>query len=283
MNKYNKHLIIVGTARSGTSWLSETIAQQHRYRMLFEPEHEFRTKKGSLICDQWITKPTDSPEAHTYLKQVFANRVDCDWIGQSSNRRYKRHLWPLIPKRYIIKFVRANLSAVYMNAHFGIPVVHMLRNPYDVLHSQQQVEFPWLYNLEHFKNNPCLVALIKKSFNFDICKTNHLLPLQILTLRWCIENVIPLKVQKPITRNYHIIHYESLLGEIELFYELCQKLNLKPIEDLELHYRKPSSKTHPRSKVFSKANIDNKFTFEEYKHINLILDSFETDFYPKNN
>lgn len=54
MGRYNKHIIITGSARSGTSWLSEIIARQFRYRMLFEPDHEFNTTKGILIADQWL-------------------------------------------------------------------------------------------------------------------------------------------------------------------------------------------------------------------------------------
>src|SRR5690606_19122620 len=125
MAKYHKHIIIVGTARSGTSWLSETIARQHRYRMLFEPVQETRTKKGYLLCDKWLVNKKESAEAHAYLKQVFANRVDCNWIAQNSNRKFKRHLWPWLPKKYVIKYVRANLSAKYMNETFQIPVIHM--------------------------------------------------------------------------------------------------------------------------------------------------------------
>lgn len=150
MKRYSKHIIIAGSARSGTSWLSEVIARQFRYRMLFEQEHEFNTKKGILIADQWIQDHTDASEAHLYLKEVFANRVDNEWIAQLSNRKYKMHLLPFIPKKYVIKFVRANLSAKYMNENFKIPVIYIIRNPYDILASQQWVMFPWLYNLNHF-------------------------------------------------------------------------------------------------------------------------------------
>lgn len=49
MSKYNNHLVVLGSARSGTSWLSELIAQQHRYRMLFELEIEFYNKAIELF------------------------------------------------------------------------------------------------------------------------------------------------------------------------------------------------------------------------------------------
>ena len=126
MSSFNKHIIIIGSARSGTSWLAETMAQPYRYRMLFEPEHETQTKKGYLLCDKWIEHSSNFELAHAYIKKIFANRVDCNWIAQNSNRRLKMHLWPCIPKKFIIKFVRCNLSAAYMNSTFNVPVIHVL-------------------------------------------------------------------------------------------------------------------------------------------------------------
>ena len=115
MSRYQKHIVILGSARSGTSWLSELMALQHRYRMLFEPEHEFNTENGKLICDRYLLKAHVSDAINDYLKRVFSNRVDSDWIAQLSNRKWKRHLWPFIPKKYVIKFVRCNLAAHYLS------------------------------------------------------------------------------------------------------------------------------------------------------------------------
>src|SRR5690606_7669887 len=108
------HILMVGSARSGSSWLSGLIALQYRYRMLFEPEHAFNPPKGKLIADQFITERNYSEEAEKYLLRVFNNRVDNDWIAQISNRKWKRHLWPIIPKKYVIKMVRGNLAANFM-------------------------------------------------------------------------------------------------------------------------------------------------------------------------
>lgn len=125
---YTKHVIVVGSARSGTSWLAETIAQQYRYRLLFEPEQETHTKNGVLLCDRYFTEEENNKEANIYLKKVFANRVDCDWIAQSSNRKYKRHLWPFIPKKFIIKFVRCNLAESYFQHTSAVPISLPYRN-----------------------------------------------------------------------------------------------------------------------------------------------------------
>ena len=279
MSHFNKHLIITGSARSGTSWLSEIIARQKRYRMLFEPEHEFNTSNGTLIADQWIKNGLDSPQAHIYLKKVFANRVDNNWIAQLSNRKYKMHLWPFIPKKYIIKFVRANLSAKYMNESFKIPLIHIIRNPYDVLASQQRVKFPWLYNLDYFRNQIDLVTLIKEEFNFDLKQTKNFFPIELLTIRWCLENVLPLQIFEPYQYKHRIVRHEDLRDNINIFLDVCTEFNLKPIDKIEMEYIRPSSKTHPRSNILNPLEKKSKFNEEELDQINYILNIFRCDLY----
>lgn len=281
MTKYNKHLVIVGTARSGTSWLSETIANQHRYRMLFEPEQETRTEKGHLICDKWIQSKDQSKKADHYLKRVFSNRVDCDWIAQNSNRHFKRHLWPIIPKKYIIKFVRANLLAKHINEDFKIPVIHIIRNPYDVIQSQQRVKFPWLTDLSHFVKQPELVELIKTNFKFDIGTYQQLSNVEVLCLRWCIENVIPLEIIEPYKGKSEVIRFEDLFSDIKVFYDLCNTFNIEPVENLEELYRKPSTKVYPESNILNKKNTQNALTKDELKQANGILDVFNSKLYPR--
>ena len=280
MKGFNKHLIITGSARSGTSWLSEVIARQFRYRMLFEPEHEFNTKKGILIADQWIKNETDSPKAHEYLKQVFANRIDNDWIAQISNRKYKMHLWPFLPKKYIIKFVRANLSAKYINERFNIPIIHIIRNPYDVLASQQRVNFPWLFNLDHFKKQADLVGLVQKEFNFNLLQTELLSPLEVLSIRWCLENILPLEILEPYKNRHRIVRHEDLRNDINIFLDICNEFDLEPIVDIEKEYKRPSSKTHPRSNIIDPSKKDKKFNMEEIEQINRILYIFKCKLYP---
>jgi hypothetical protein len=277
MGYYNKHIIILGSARSGTSWLAETIAKQHRYRLLFEPDHEFQTKKGKLICDKWIENKEQAGKGHRYLKKVFANRVDNDWIAQNSNRKWKRHLWPVIPKKIVVKFVRANLMGAYLNKTFKIPVLHIIRNPYDVIASQNRVKFPWLYDLKHFQEQPRLVQLIQEHFGFNIRETHSFNALEKLALRWCIENVIPLEVIKYTSPSYRVVTHEDLRADIKLYREVCSQFNLTPISNLEEMYSAPSSKTHPKSDVRNPHLNKNKLPIEEIKKVDAILTIFKVE------
>lgn len=281
MKPFRKHVVIVGTARSGTSWLSETLAKQYRYRMLYEPEHESKTKNGYLICDQWLKDSTVSSETHRYLGRIFANRIDCDWIAQNSNRKFKQHLWPFIPKKYIIKFVRANLSAKYLNEYFEIPVIHMIRNPYEVLFSQLRANFPWLVDLKIFAEQNNLAQLIEEVSGFDIKDYQRLSKLQILALRWCVENVIPLEVWEHYSYKSQVVRYEDLYQDIGYFYKLCETFKLNPIGNIEEIYRLPSTKTHHKSTIKTKAVQQQLFSSSEFEEINYILDAFQTKLYPR--
>ena len=280
MTKFNKHIIIVGTARSGTSWLSETIAWQKRYRMLYEPEHETRTKKGYLLVDLWIETINASKDLQHYLRQIFNNRVNSDWIAQNSNRKFKRHLWPFLPKKYVIKFVRANLSAKFINDKYKIPVIHIIRNPYDVIISQQRANFPWLIDLSHFANQKKLVALIKDKFDFDITNFEKHTHIEKLTIRWCIENVIPLEVLEPYQYHSKVIKYEELIVDVKVFKNLCHQFDLEPSSDIDEIYRRPSSKTHKNSTIRTKKKRVVAWTNEDLNQVNQILNTFKTQLYP---
>jgi len=271
----------VGSARSGTSWLAETISAQHRYRLLFEPEHEYHTKNGILICDKDLNQNNISQPAENYLKKVFGNQVNNDWIAQCSNRKLKRHLWPWIPKKIIIKFVRANLAAHYMNENFGIPLIHILRNPYDVIHSQQRVRFPWLYDLSHFQKQEEFVAMVNSLYKINLKEIDNYSEIQVLALRWCLENVIPLQVKPPYAFKAKVVYHEELRNDIQQFRDLCEYFNLEPIQDLSKKYNLPSSKTHPRSEIRGAEGNQDKFSKRETKDINNILDIFNCELYPR--
>lgn len=278
MCKYRKHLVILGSARSGTSWLSEIMALQYRYRMLFEPEHEFRTESGKLICDRHLTTTNASSKIKTYFKRIFSNRVDSDWIAQLSNRKWKRHLWPFIPEKYIIKFVRCNLAANYMANAFKIPVLFVIRNPYDVIASQKRVKFPWLYDLSWFKGQDALCALIKTVYGYDLHEEKELSDFEKLCLRWCIENSVPFLNAE---QNFEVIAYETIKGDIEVYLNLCKKYGLKPLSNIKEVFKQPSSKTHRKSEIITGKIPSRKLSASEYGILNTYLDVFKIDSYER--
>jgi hypothetical protein len=271
-------MIIVGSARSGTSWISELFALQYRYRMLFEPEHEFNTAQGKLICDRYLSKTNNSPAIIAYFKRIFSNRIDCDWIAQISNRKWKRHLWPFIPKKYIIKFVRCNLATNYMTNEFEIPVLFVIRNPYDVLVSQCQVKFPWLLDLSWFKGQDALCDLIYREYDYDLREERELTDFETLCLRWCIENSIPFLNNQ---HDFKVVRYEAIKEDIGVFLDICKAYGLKPLSNIDSVFSKPSSKTHKKSDIITGKVSKRALSSEQYIQLNTFLDIFKIDLYER--
>ena len=278
MSRNQNHIVILGSARSGTSWLSEIIALQHRYRILFEPEHEFNTEKGKLICDRYLTGSSASNNIKNYFKRVFSNRVDSDWIAQLSNRKWKRHLWPFIPKKFVIKFVRCNLAVSYMTDEFKIPILFIVRNPYDVIASQRRIKFPWLYDLTWFKSQDVLCEVIKINYNYDLRKAKELSDFEKLCLRWCIENSVPFLNKD---QNFELLKYETVKGNIEVYLNLCKKYGLKPLSNIKTVFNQPSSKTHKKSEIITGKTSSRKLSSEEYVILNNYLGIFKIHLYER--
>lgn len=278
MKKFDKHIIITGSARSGTSWLCESISKTFRYRLLFEPDHPIQVPKAKVLADVILNEREDYPIVNNYLTKVFKNKVDSDWIGQNSNRKFKMHLWPIVPKKYVIKFIRTNLGITYIQEHFKIPIIFLVRNPYDVIASQNRVKFPWLYDLSKFQQQNVLVHLVKQISGIDICKAK-LNTIEILTIRWCIENVIPIKYQDLKKEFIRVVKYEDLKGNFDLFKSLCDEFAIELAPTIEQQYLKPSSKTHPKSEILRKGKKEKLISDVEYEQIKRILQRFNVDFY----
>ena len=167
-----------------------------------------------------------------------------------------------------------------MNETFQIPVIHIIRNPYDVIASQQRVKFHWLYNLQHFKDQKNLVGFVKEKFDFDLLDTKSLNDIEVLALRWCLENVLPLQAWEPYQYKHRIVKHEDLRNDLHVFIDLCNEFNIEPLANIEKEYIRPSSKTHPKSNIIDITRTDKKFTSEEMIKISTILKIFECELYP---
>ncbi len=278
MNKFNKHIIIAGSARSGTSWLAEVISKTFRYRLLFEPDHEDHVLGAKVLSDKYIIEQQENWELNLFLNKVFKNRFDNDWIAQNSNRKYKMHLWPFLPKMYIIKLIRSNLAVKFINQTYNIPIIHIIRNPYDVIFSQNRVKFPWLYNLSYFREQEELVSLIKDKTGFDISR-NDFSDIEKLAIRWCIENVVPLQFQAPYVNKATIVKYEDLKDNLDAFYELVNRFNLELPPNIDEIYNRPSSKTHPKSTIRAVNEESNFLDDKDYSEVKNILETFQVSLY----
>jgi hypothetical protein len=270
-------VLVFGSGRSGTSWLSETMARPRGYRLLFEPEHEVHVPEGRVLTDRLLLPGSSYADADRFLIKLFKNHIDNDWIAQHSYRKYKMHLWPFIVKKKIVKFVRCNLSMHYMVQRFNLPSVYIRRNPYSTIFSQKRVDFPWLTDLTRFKNDPAIAKGVADMCGRDLLKKD-LTYLQLLALRWAIENLLPFHMFPATAASSQLIcmEYETLKGNMDQYINLLDQVGLQAPQDLAGQFRKPSSKTHPRSSIIVGENSDDSelFIAAELEEIDEILNHF---------
>lgn len=243
----NKPVLVFGSARSGTSWLSELMAKPRGYRLLFEPEHEYHVPQGHLLADVWMRQSTDVDPARPFIKRLLVNRIDNDWIAQNSYRKFKLHLWPFLVRQIIVKFVRCNLSMAILSEEFDVHAVHIRRHPYDTLFSQYRVRFPWLFDLSKFAASDSLCTEISHRYGVDV-RNESFTNWEKLAIRWAIENIFVEDYFGPRLRDkISFVQYEHVRGNVEECAALLKALRLQIPDDFERLIAKPSSKTHPRS------------------------------------
>ena len=274
----NDVVLVFGSGRSGTSWLSETMAQPRGYRLLFEPEHEEHVPEGKVLTDRLLIPGEYYPEADQFLRRIFTNRIDNDWIAKCSNRKFKMHLWPFLIKRKIIKFVRCSLGMHYISQQINAPSIYIRRDPFSTIYSQNRVKFPWLYDLSRFKEQPELVKELEKRYGINILQSEFT-DIEKLAIRWGIENIFPFQYfPQPLGDSKIIsLDYEELAGNLDLYLEILSQVEFDAPSNLEKLFNRPSSKTHPKSNINkgNSANYKTLLTESDLEGIITVLRLFD--------
>src|SRR5436190_17299112 len=116
----SRAVLVLGSGRSGTTWLAETIARQHKSRLVFEPFHpRLGVPEESL---RLFPPEDDDPAFELAVERVLSGRARSVQIDQVLLAR--------LPRGRVIKDVHAsNLLPWFRARHPGVPIVFTVRNP----------------------------------------------------------------------------------------------------------------------------------------------------------
>lgn len=208
-----RRCLLMGTGRSGTTWVEELINFRDDHRVIFEP-FALHNPRGSKLfhsrcpyfgAGQW----TDEHAAA--LRYLFGGCFRDAWMDcQNGFGRVYRHR--------LIKAIRCLAFADHVVQTFpDMPVVYLVRNPYAVLLSMRKGEwFPQIPQDEF------LALLLGNDALVEAWTGRHEKLIRSCTsqyeqrmLLWALANRIAMSVLKP--GDALLLFYEDIMREPELF------------------------------------------------------------------
>jgi hypothetical protein len=224
-------IVVSGSARSGTTWVAQTIASIPGSAVLFEPLNPNRVEIARRAGFGWRTyrRPGEVwPDGERVLDAVLRGRVLTSWTVQEIRRPMRVETW-------IVKFVEANRILPWLIDRFPVrPPLLLLRHPCAVVASQMAAG--WAGHVEHHdpeleKDFPGVKAVL------DQVETAH----EHRAARWAIDALVPLSRPKPVP--WITLPYEWLVRGEEALDPAFERWGISPPHALSERLRRPSSTT----------------------------------------
>ncbi len=199
-------VLLAGSGRSGTTWMSQIINHGNVYRDLFEPFNPQHVKQvANWPAMRYLPAGQVDSETADIVETLLAGRVRSRW----TDRYNRNHL----AKQRLVKAIRTNLMLGYL--HASLPQVKLLfamRHPCAVAHSR--IKLRWSTHLDELLAQTDLMQnhlepyreTIERAERNDDTWTKHL-------AMWCIENVVPLRELTP--GDAHLLRYEDLCTDFD--------------------------------------------------------------------
>ncbi len=193
----NETVLIVGTGRSGTTWLEDLVNCDNKYRIMFEPFHSYKVKDlQTWQHRQYIKTKDNNPEYHQVVKKILSGNIRNSWIDRFNKKK--------IVRKRLIKDIRIHLMLPWLHYNFSfIPIIYIIRHPCAVA-SSKLAQNNWQSDLEPFLSQKELIADFFQPFVSHIKQAKS--PFQKHIYLWCIEN-------------YFVLHQFKKDGLLPIFYE----------------------------------------------------------------
>jgi len=246
--RYLHKVWLIGEARSGTTWVSELLAQDRAYREVFEPLHPWQVPELRYLRPFQYIRPNEQDAAlEPIVRDTFSGRR-ISHRSDSANRR-------LLYDGILVKDVYANLYAKWAISKVpGVRVILLIRHPMAVLQSKivKKQWFEWTNDLTHILSQESLMTDHLEPYRSVIEKAarrNDFNEVQLIL--WVINNRVPLRQFE--ADQMHIVFYEDLYEQPDVQLRNMRRF-LGVSEERELNaqsavIRKPSRKTDPRSTI----------------------------------
>ena len=217
-------VMLVGSGRSGTTWLLNLIGAAQGVRTIFEPMNPVRIDKGIRDLVNWdggvlfpksiYLRPQGEHDAWAeYLAAMLGGKLRNHWTDQDAA--------PFFPDRYVIKLIRANLMLEYIYAKFQPKIIFLTRHPAATILSKMRLNFR--ADVDVFLQQEELIADHLLEWVKLIEKERD--PLGAHAVTWAVENGVAL-AQLAQVPHYNVAFEDLCLCPEKIVPELFEWLAL---------------------------------------------------------
>jgi hypothetical protein len=197
-------LLLVGSGRSGSTWLSEVLVETFACRLIFEPLRRDRVPLAANVAwGSYVDPRHPDPEIQRVLDRILAGRIRSRWADHFNVYRF--------PRRRLVKEIRATNLLPFVRTRFPqIPIIYLLRHP--VATAWSATELGWASFLSEFLRQDSLMDGPLAPYREVIDRHgDDPDPFHGHVLRWCLENAVPIGLLPP--GSVHVVLYENLVED----------------------------------------------------------------------
>lgn len=198
---FRRSVYLAGDGRSGTTWLSDIINCDNRYRYMFEPFHpSFVPLVKHFRFFQYLRPDNEDESFLRPARKIVTGAYRSSRVDSLNKRR--------IATRRLIKDIFSNLFLKWLRVRFpDMPLILVVRHPCAVAASKMKLK-EWIWSVEpnDFLDQPELMADYYEPFRKLIEETTDEFGKQIL--HWCLTHYVPFKQFR--RGEIHVVAYEHL-------------------------------------------------------------------------
>ncbi len=196
--------LIIGSTRSGTTFLMESINQNNDYHLIFEPFNNTYTDEWSDLATREYIDPTQiDNHKNSAVKKILSGQVNNSWTNRYNTK--------IISDKRLIKAVRANLLIEYIRTEYpNLQIIYLVRNPYNLVASRINMNFDPLDIYQVLEQTSFIAKHYPDIDRDELMKQLGSNEAKHAAL-WCIENRYLLKSIAKF--DLHHLQYEDIIGK----------------------------------------------------------------------